>query len=302
MRLKLFLLLLLTATLQVVKCQKIMEQPLYTGLIPNAIPAENLEKTEINQGGVWFTTGTSIPTLTVFPAKKPNGHAVVICPGGGYFGTAGNHEGTLVAKALNKAGVTAFVLKYRIPNTRTCVDPSLAPLQDVQEAIRQVRRNAARWKVQPDQIGIMGFSAGGHLAASAAVHYDVKADKTCTDTTSVRPDFAILIYPVISFTDSLTHKGSRSNLLGATPTKDQIAFFSNEFQVKAGGPPVFLVHAQDDTVVPVGNSIAFYTACTRAGVRAAMHLYPQGGHGFGMNNPTTKDRWMDLLITWMSDK
>ena len=272
---------------------------LYPGAIPNSKPAENLEKTEVNQWGVSFTTATSVPTVTLYRPEKPNGTAVIICPGGGYYGTAGDHEGVQVAEMLRAAGFTAVVLKYRIPNDRYCVDKSLAPLQDAQQAIRLVRKNAARWNIRPDKIGIMGFSAGGHLASTAATHFAFKADPTEIDTTSVRPDFAALIYPVISFSDSVGHPGSRTALLGEHPTAAQIEFFSNALQVNAQSPPAFLVHAGDDEVVNVENSIEYYRACLRHGVPAEMHLYAGGGHGFGLNNPTTEDKWAERLLNWL---
>jgi acetyl esterase/lipase len=271
-----------------------------SGQVPNAKTAENREKTTINEWGVEFTTETSVPMLTRFPAKKATGQAVIICPGGGYWGTAGDHEGRQVAKALNKKGITAFVLTYRVPDERTCVDPSLAPLQDAQQAIRTVRQKARTWGIDPHKIGIMGFSAGGHLAASAATHFHFRADDACTDTTSVRPDFVILIYPVISFSDSLTHGGSRKRLIGDQATAEKRVFFSNEYQVNKDCPPAFLVHAQDDDAVPVGNTIAYFAACTHLKVPAEIHIYPKGGHGFGMYNKTTKDQWMERLINWMS--
>lgn len=272
---------------------------LYPGKIPNSKPAENLEKTEVNQWGVSFTTATSIPTITPYIPDQPNGKAVIICPGGGYFGTAGDHEGKQVAKALNAAGITAFVLKYRIPEDRYCIDKSLAPLQDAQQAIRLVRKNAAAWNIRPDRIGILGFSAGGHLAATAATHFTASADPSERDTTSVRPDFAVLIYPVISFSDSIGHLGSRTALLGEHPGKEQIRFFSNELQVTPQTPPTFLVHAEDDTVVPVSNSTTFYRACLQNKVPVEMHLYPKGGHGFGLNNPTAGEQWINLLTGWI---
>ena len=276
------------------------ESMLYPGKIPNSKPAENLEKTEVNQWGVSFTTATSIPTITPYIPDQPNGKAVIICPGGGYFGTAGDHEGKQVAEALNAAGITAFVLKYRVPEDRYCIDKSLAPLQDAQQAIRFVRKNAAVWNLRPDQIGILGFSAGGHLAATAATHFTASADPSERDTTSVRPDFAVLIYPVISFSDSIGHLGSRTALLGEHPEKEQIRLFSNELQVTPLTPPTFLVHAEDDTVVPVGNSTTFYRACLQNRVPVEMHLYPKGGHGFGLNNPDAGEQWIDLLRGWIN--
>jgi acetyl esterase/lipase len=276
-----------------------VEMPLYAGAIPNSKPAENLEKTEINQWGVSFTTATSVPTLTHYASPNPNGIAVVICPGGGYFGTAGDHEGKQVAEALNAAGVTVFVLKYRVPSDRYCVDKCLAPLQDAQQAIRTVRKNATTWGLNPSRIGILGFSAGGHLAATAATHFRTSADASARDTTSVRPDFVALIYAVVSLSDSLGHLGSRTALLGESPDAGRIYLFSNELQVTPDAPPAFLVHASDDDAVPVGNSIAYYQACLRHGVPAEMHLYAGGGHGFGLRNPTTHDLWMERLLNWL---
>ncbi len=283
-----------------VTAQTPAELPLYSGVIPNSKPAENLEKTAVNEWGVLFTTGTSVPTITPYFPEKPNGAAVVIFPGGGYVGTAGDHEGKQVAEALNTRGITAFVVKYRIPDDRYCVDKSLAPLQDAQQAIRLVRKNAAAWKILPGKIGILGFSAGGHLAATAATHFNFKADPAEKDTTSVRPDFVALVYAVISFSDTLGHAGSRAALLGEHPSGDRIRFFSNELQVTQQSPVVFLVHAGDDDGVKVENSLTYYRACLDKGVPAEMHLYARGGHGFGLNNPTTEDKWLDRLVNWVN--
>ena len=170
------------------------EMLLYAGKIPNSKEAKNLEKVDTRANGTRFISGTAIPTLTIFLPEKPNGQAVVICPGGGYRGTAIDHEGLMVAKALNAVGVSAFVLKYRTPNDTTCIDKSLAPLQDAQQAIRFVRQNAMKFQVNPSKVGIMGFSAGGHLAATAATHFSKNADPSrrdfngaVSDTISVRP-------------------------------------------------------------------------------------------------------------------
>lgn len=266
--------------------------------IPNSKPAENREKTEVNDWKVEFTTETSVPTLTLYRPTHPNGTAMIICPGGGYSGTATDHEGKQVAEALAKEGITAFVLRYRIPSDRYCLDKSLAPLQDAQQAISLVRQRAAEWQIMPNKIGIMGFSAGGHLAATAATHFDQKADPTCTDMTSVRPDFVALIYPVVSFRDGIGHDGSRDNLLGKTPTLQQIGQFSNELRVTPQSPPAFLVHAQDDWV-KIENSLLFYEACLRNGVPAEAHFWSKGGHGFGMVNPASKESWVPWLVTWL---
>jgi len=200
---------------------------------------------------------------------------------------------------MNRWGITAFVLKNRLPDDSINIDKSLAPLQDAQQAIRLIRQQAKVYGINPMQIGIMGFSAGGHLASTAATHFNFRADAQNSDTTSARPDFAILIYPVISFDSSITHKGSRNNLVGTQPVKEKELFFSNDTQVTATTPPSFLVHASDDAAVPVENSIRYYQSCVKYKVPVEMHLYPKGGHGFGMNNKTTDDNWLERLRNWL---
>jgi acetyl esterase/lipase len=239
------------------------------------------------------------PTLTKFEPANPNGTAIIICPGGAYIRLSIDNEGEHVAKALNEKGITAFVLKYRLPNDSIMKDKTVGPLQDLQEAIRTVRKNATAWGLKENKIGVMGFSAGGHLASCATVHFKFKADRNNTDTINVRPDFSILIYPVINLSPKLAHKNSRNNLLGSQPTKKQIDFFSTDLQVNRLCPPVFLVHAADDSSVPVANSLRFYEACVKSKVLAEMHLYPKGGHGFGLENITTNDRWIERLFNWI---
>ena len=275
------------------------EIPLYPNGVPNTIAAPNKENSTFREN-VTRIAKVSVPSLTVFTPDKPNGRAVIICPGGGYAILAFDKEGTRVAEELTKWGVTAFVLKYRLPDETTMVDRSVAPLQDAQQAIRLIRNNAAQWAIKPNQIGIMGFSAGGHLAATAATHFNFAADPGNSDTTSVRPDFAILIYPVISFDSSIANIGSRNNLIGARASASVTNFYSNELQVSKNTPPSFLVHAGDDTGVLVENSIRFYQACIKNKVMAEMHLYPNGGHGFGLNNKTTDDNWLERLKNWMN--
>src|SRR6185295_7666100 len=178
------------------------------------------------------------------------------------------------------------------------IDKSIGPLQDAQRAIQLVRQNAAKWNIDPNRIGIMGFSAGGHLAATASTHFT----KTVIDnptSVSLRPDFSILLYPVISFMDSLAHMGSRNNLVGKDAPAAKVYEYSNELQVTAQTPPAFLVHAADDKTVKVQNSIRYYEALLKNGVLSELHIYPKGGHGFGMNNKTTPDHWMDRLKNWM---
>jgi acetyl esterase/lipase len=282
-----------------ISAQNGTEMPLYPHKIPNSKEAKNNEFVETRANGSRFIFATAIPTLTVFIPDVPNGKAIIICPGGGYRGISVDNEGLKIAKALNEAGIAAFVLKYRTPNDTTCLDKSLAPLQDAQQALRLVRQNAVKWRINSSKVGIMGFSAGGHLAATAATHFSKNADPSVTDTTSVKPNFAILGYPVINLSDSLMHKGSRENLLGKKPTAEQIQLFSNDLQVTPQCPPTFLVHAADDKTVKVENSIAYYMACLKKGVSVEMHLYPKGGHGFGLNNTTTEDKWFERLLNWL---
>ncbi|MBC6697668.1 alpha/beta hydrolase [Hymenobacter sp. BT190] len=273
---------------------------IYTNTIPNSTPSDLQEKTiRLDNGGIRVSDVVQ-PTLQVFrPAKdKANGTAVIICPGGGYVRLSMDNEGSDVAKQLTEMGITAFVLKYRLPNDQSQPDKTIAPLQDAQQAIRLVRQRAAEFGINPARVGMMGFSAGGHLASTAGTHF-AQPVGAVTDATSVRPDFLMLLYPVISFADSLAHAGSRRSLLGPTPTPDQIRLYSNEQQVTAQTPPTFLVHAADDKTVRVQNSLRFYEACLRHNVPAEMHLYPKGGHGFGLHNKTTKDNWIERLQNWL---
>lgn len=250
--------------------------------------------------GAMGQEAADIPTLTVYsPApEKANGAAVVVCPGGGYGGLA-DHEGKPIAEWLNTLGVTGIVLKYRLgPKYHHPVE-----LGDVARAIRTVRFHAADWGIDPHRVGVLGFSAGGHLASTAATHFDAgnagAADPV--DRVSSRPDIAVLIYPVITFTDPFTHKGSRHNLLGDTPSEDLITLLSNEKQVTAETPPCFLVHGADDTVVPVENALMFTLACRKAHVPVELHVYEHGPHGFGLGGadpvlstwPGTCARWLE---------
>jgi len=279
--------------------QAVEEMPLYKNSVPNSIKSDVKEYT-IYVGGTRRIYDVILPTLTKYTPAKSNGMSVIICPGGSYTRLSIDNEGVFVAEALNESGITAFVLKYRLPNDSIMIDKSVAPLQDAQQAIRMVRQNAIAWGLNENKIGIMGFSAGGHVASSAATHFNFIADPLVKDTVSVRPDFAILLYPVISFDDSIGHKGSRNNLLGKKPSLEKIKFFSNELQVTKNTPPVFIVQAQDDPTVPVENSLVFYSACVKNKVPAEMHLYPKGGHGFGLDNTTTKDKWLDRLLIWLA--
>ncbi|MCY7351403.1 MAG: alpha/beta hydrolase [Cytophagaceae bacterium] len=274
--------------------------PLYgNGPVPNTKVGVQLTEKQETTGGILRISNVQTPTLTVYqPAKgQANGTAVVICPGGGYTILAASHEGSDVANEFVKMGVTAFVLKYRLPSSGIFENTEIGPLQDAQQAIRLVRQRAEEFGVNPNRVGILGFSAGGHLASTAATHFDKPVGTT--DPLNIRPDFAVLAYPVISFMPPFTHKGSAQNLLGKEASEEKKRLYSNELQVTDKTPPIFLVHAADDTAVPVENSLEFFKACKAKGVSAELHIYPKGGHGFGLVNKTTPDRWMDHLKNWM---
>lgn len=273
--------------------------PLYSGSIPNSKPSQ-LRETSTPQGIDILIAGVVQPSLTAFlPLRdKATGTAVIICPGGGYGVLSINKEGYDVARRLADLGVAAFVLKYRLPSDQAQPDKSIAPLLDVQQAVRLVRELAPKYSLNPDRVGVMGFSAGGHLAAMAGTQFAAPVGSN-PPPGSVRPAFLALLYPVISFQDSLAHGGSRTNLLGAAPTAEQLHRYSNELNVSTQTPPTFLVHAQDDNVVPVQNSLVFYEALTRHHVPAELHLYAKGGHGFGLHNASTKDEWFDRLREWL---
>lgn len=274
------------------------EIPLYAGAIPNSTGAPNEEIIRIADDGERVISKVSVPALTVFlPEKeKANGTAVIICPGGGYGVEVSKREGSDVAKKFNELGVAAFVLKYRLPSDRTMKDKAIGPLQDAQRAIQLVRENATQWQVDPHKVGIMGFSAGGHLAATAGTHYR-DALVANLQNLNLRPDFMLLVYPVISLTDSMGHGGTRMNLLGDHPKPEQVRLFSNEFQVDKHTPPAFLTHASDDAVVPVANSLVFYTALQSHGVPAGLFIYPKGGHGYLKTPPF--DEWFGRCVFWM---
>lgn len=278
--------------------------PLYDGKVPNSTSCNQKQRefidTSWNKNGLLIVQQVTIPTLTVFepPAEKRKGTAVVICPGGGYGVLAAGHEGNEVARAFNEAGVTAFVLRYRLPNDACMTDKAFVPLMDAQQAVFYVRQHAQEYGIDTGKVGIMGFSAGGHLAASVAVHFNDAMRKELSNE-NLRPDFAILAYPVISFRDSIGHMGSRDALIGKNPEEKWIRYFSNEEQVSTKTPPCFLVHASDDNVVIPDNSILFYQALVKHQIPAEMHIYQGGGHGFGLNNTATTDQWFDRCLNWL---
>jgi acetyl esterase/lipase len=276
------------------------EIPLWSAAIPGSINSETYKEVPVLENGI--VNGVSkvtTPTLTVFVPEKPNGSAIVICPGGGYAYLAINKEGFKVAKWLNTLGITAFVLKNRLPSDEIMKDKSIGPLQDAQEAIRYVRRNAEKWAINTQKVGVIGFSAGGHLAATLSTHYKDVVYKV-TDNISARPDFSLLIYPVISMDEKITHKGSRNNLLGTTPSETTVEKYSNEKQIDGATPPAILIHAIDDKTVPVENSINYFLALKKNSVPAEIHLYQNGKHGFGLGNKgTTSQKWTKQCEEWL---
>jgi len=243
------------------------------------------------------------PTLAFFPAPQAttNGAAVIVCPGGGYGGLAGAYEGGDVARWFNTQGVTGIVLRYR--TAPRYGHP--APLQDAQRAIRTVRSRAKQLGIDPSRIGILGFSAGGHLASSTATHFD-GGDSQATDPIErfgCRPDFAVLCYPVISFTEPFTHVGSRRNLLGENPSAELVLSMSSEKQVTAKTPPCFIWHTTGDKGVPAENSIAFYLACKKHDVPVEMHIYEKGVHGLGLGKPDhAASSWPERCAAWLKER
>lgn len=273
--------------------------PLYSDKIPNRKEAPDQEVTEKKNGQLSLSK-ISIPSIYYFeaPEKISTGATVIVFPGGGYRTNSLSHEGFDIAKKLNEIGVAAFVIKYRLPDDATMLSKEIGPLQDAQQAIKLVREKASTYHLDPERIGIMGFSAGGHLASTLGTHF--KEAKIANDkNVSLRPSFMILVYPVISFQDDICHKGSRESLLGKEPAADKVQLYSNELQITNETPPTFLVHASDDDVVVSANSIKFYENLLDHHVPAELHIYQRGGHGFGLHNKTTKDDWFERCKNWM---
>ena len=273
--------LLLTATMT------FAQDPIVIPLWPDGAPNSNgLTGTEEDLEGGRVANVTE-PSITVYPAAKPNGMAIVACPGGGYVRLAMNHEGHDLAAWYNAQGITYAVLKYRMPNGHSEV-----PLSDAGQAIALVRQHAEEWGVDPHKVGIQGASAGGHLAASAATLY------TSDDT---RPDFQVLFYPVITMQDN-THAGSRAGLLGPNPTDKQKLHYSLESQVNDQTPPAFIMLSTDDRSVPPTNGVNYYLALQAHDVPAALHVYPIGGHGWGFRDSFTyKMQWTQELEKWLRE-
>lgn len=276
--------------------------PLYPkGKIPNSRVSNEVEK--VDTAEIVRISLVQEPSIQVFlPAKRnANGKAVLICPGGGYGILAWDWEGTDIAKWLNSKGYAAIVLKYRLPSPKSSMVPHLSPIGDAKRAMRMVRNNAKAWNIDPSKIGVMGFSAGGHLASTLGTHFDagIEGSEDVIEKISSRPDFMILVYPVISMTKDIMHQGSRNNLIGNQPDESLAKNYSNELQVKKDTPPTILIHASDDGAVPVQNSLLFYEALIANKVSATLHVFQSGGHGFGLGQKMPAGQWTDLCVKWM---
>lgn len=298
--------LILTASLLTISMQPIFAQEVISlwpkGQVPNYIENTIEEKYVTDDNDILRISGVTTPTITSYlvPKENASGAAVMICPGGGYGILAASHEGSDIAKWFNDRGISAFVLKYRLPNAKGMRNQHEVPLMDAMKGIEIIRENAAKWNIDNDKVGVMGFSAGGHLAATLSTHYNMGKNAS----KKAKPNFSILAYPVISFSAKLAHGGSRDNLLGSEKSDALIEYYSNEMQISDQTPPAFLVHCMDDPAVPVENSIAYYLGLKNHKIPAEMHLYPMGGHGFGLRTagkgslvgwPAALEEWLKAM-------
>ncbi|MFC5412713.1 alpha/beta hydrolase [Larkinella bovis] len=291
---------LLTTTVMAQKPETLDLWP--TNQIPNAVANDAVqEKAELGKDGILRISDVKVPTLTAFlpPKNKATGAAIMVIPGGGYSILAYGHEGEEMAKWFNERGIAAFVLKHRLPDDRTQTNKHEVPLADAMQGMKLIRQHAAKWGINADRLGVIGFSAGGHLASTLSTHYH-RGPGASEDA---KPNFAILMYPVVTF-GTKAHVGSREKLLGKNASPEQVAYYSNELQVDEKTPPTFLVHAEDDKGVPVENSIDYYLALKKFNVPAEMHLYPTGGHGYALRVkgkgsiegwPAACDNWLRSL-------
>lgn len=296
------LLLLLVAFLPFTAFSQPLVLPIWDGTPPLQVDMD-LEE-EHNHNGILRISNVQTPTLEVYLPEESlaTGKSVLIFPGGGYTILAYEWEGTEFAKWLQSHGIAGIVVKYRLPLSESLTDAKEVPLLDAQRAVRLTRHHAENWGLDSGRIGIMGFSAGGHLASTLSTQYEHQTDreKDVVDALSARPDFSILVYPVISFRDAGAHSGSRANLLGDDPGQELVDRFSGELHVTADTPPTFLVHSQDDEGVPIANSLLYYDALHRHGVPASLHIYPTGGHGFAFGTDRgTVGGWTNVLLDWI---
>ncbi len=276
--------------------------PLWPNEMPNSQVSDETE--EYGDRNIKWITGVQIPDIKVYlPTEKiATGQSVLICPGGGYRGLAYDWEGTDIAKWLNSKGIAGIVLKYRLPESKSVVTARHAPLMDAQRAMRIIRHHAEDWHLDPEKIGVMGFSAGGHLASTLTVHHEDELVKhyDALDTLGAHPNFQVLVYPVITFSAADRHNGSKESLIGKESSDELIHYYSSENHVTANTPPTFLIHATDDKSVPVENSLLMYMSLKNQNVPVEMHIYPTGGHGFALAlGLGYLEGWTDRLADWM---
>jgi acetyl esterase/lipase len=292
-------------TLLTVEAQSVI-QLWPNGKIPNDLKNMSVqEKSEVGKDGMLRISDITMPALTMYQPAKANGTSVLVIPGGGYWIEAAGHEGVDIAKWLNSFGVTAFVLKYRLPDERLWSNKHEVPLQDAMQAMRLIRENAVKYSIEPNKIGVMGFSAGGHLASTLCTHWQEPKSQqffeNVTDSGKVfRPNFAILMYPVITSGDQ-KHAGSFERLLGKNPTADLLTYYSNEKQVSATTPPTLLVHATNDAAVPVENSMLYVSALKKFKIPASLFVYEDGEHGFGLaqKKAGSVKNWPEHCLQWL---
>jgi len=302
MKMHTLLLTILCTQFYIMSISQDLTLPLWSGDIPNS----RLSDEKINYGDrdITWITGVQIPDIAVYlPTEKiATGQGVLICPGGGYAGLAYDWEGTDIAKWLNSKGIAGFVLKYRLPQSKSVVTARHAPLMDAQRAMRLIRSKSDEWNLKQNQIGVMGFSAGGHLASTLTMHHDelLVENYDPLDSFPAYPNFQILIYPVITFSPAYRHNGSKENLIGKKATDELIHFYSNENHVTENTPPTFLTHSTDDRSVPVENSLLMYKALKDQNIPVEMHIYPFGGHGFALAlGQGYLSDWTNRLADWL---
>ena len=269
--------------------------------VPNRIESDEVEILE--KGAIQRISYVQYPQIELYLPSEANstGKAMLIFPGGGYHVLAYDWEGSDIAKFLNSKGIAGIVVKYRLPISKSLENNQFVPLQDAQRAMRLTRYMAKNWNIDDNKIGIIGFSAGGHLASTLGTHFDDEVYKYVdgADLLSGRPDYMALVYPVISFADSSVHSGSKKALLGDEPDNESIRYFSNELQVSENTPPTILFHAADDKAVPPENSLLFFRALNQKGVPTELHIYPEGGHGFSLATKNQSlSRWTQHLYEW----
>jgi acetyl esterase/lipase len=289
-------------------CTSLLAQQDSVYLYPQGVPGaiyKNIEESVIvnPQDGVTVTGNIQKPVLYVHLPKNPNGTCVLICPGGGYYVLAMDHEGHNIAKWFTERGITAFVLKSRLPDDELMTHKSVRPIQDAQQAIRIIRKNVAKWNIDTHKLGVMGFSAGGHLASSVGTHFTMQYGEIVDTSLSVRPDFMILAYPMISYQPGIYPYGMPNRLLGDKPTKAELDAFSNELHVTPQTPPTFLILSADDFLSP-SNSVAFFTALQKNKVPAELHIYEKGGHGYALSKKQRGhvENWDKELEGWLRDR